>query len=668
MANYYNVRGWRHTGFNYWNRPYSRDVFNTEWFKSTDNYFYMDGLAVKRDSVFDIRYIDLQGSVKDLVGSQYSSPNGTSSRGPDKGGTSVTQDQGPWYSWEEVDYLCLVRTGYPGDTDFIDISGNMDDPWNAPTNGKKDLRIGYYFVTGLEQRARNVTRIYLLLDAWTTCGGFSPSGLTITSGYKVRGHVSVADDAANYYTSSENIGPSTPLEVKQYKVVKNLSGNGKKLVTSSINMSKYNSVSSIDSLDAGGIDVPLIEAVDESIPTNFITPVPGFDSFQISTPGVGIYGRNSKTTEQNLSVLYSLGQLDLESSYIIPDEYTTLGSDSSAGRYASVSGTYSANPSIAPSIGGYPRKASYVYGTLTLVSMLTADQNVQPYSNITDSTVQIWSNPAPGGSPTARFKGIKDSPFILDQTVNGGTWMSNSVVLEGASGNAIADRQLSFSKSSLARDTQQQQYNYRRERESAEINQSYSNIKGGMQTVGSVGSTIGNLVTGNIGEAIDGGTKAAVSALELAQSNQMYYRDKETAEVNQGFITAAQMQKQQELAFQGNLNNLSAPTALFVPAAGLANSVPNSFVVYDVNVSDKDKERFRNYFLRYGYSGLYEKLSESNIHVKSRMNYIQTTATLLRHKYYPSRLVDECIAVLEAGVTLWDEVPSVDAIENNPDR
>ena len=200
MANYYNVTGWKHTGFDYYNRPFSREVLNGEYFTSAHNYFQMNGVAVKRDDTAGLTYIDLQGSVKDERGTQVNPPNATGVLGPG----------GPWYSWEEVDYIRLVRTGYPGDEDFVDITGYQKDPWNAPKEGK--LYIAYYFVTGLEARARNVTRIYLALDEWTTMG--ASDELEIESGFKIRGHITEAEDASGYNLSPEAVSLIEPLETK----------------------------------------------------------------------------------------------------------------------------------------------------------------------------------------------------------------------------------------------------------------------------------------------------------------------------------------------------------------------------------------------------------------------------------------------------------------------
>ena len=36
---------------------------------------------------------------------------------------------GPFVDLEELDYACLIRTGYPGDNDFVNI-GNSQDAYN----------------------------------------------------------------------------------------------------------------------------------------------------------------------------------------------------------------------------------------------------------------------------------------------------------------------------------------------------------------------------------------------------------------------------------------------------------------------------------------------------------------------------------------------------------
>ena len=202
MANYYNATIYRNTGFTAIHRPARRSVLEGITDKS-----YVQGIVVKRAEMPAIGYIDIQGSVKDVKGEQFNAPNSTGSHGPD----------GPFYNLEQADYIRLVRTGYPGDPDFIDISNNMTDPWNSPkTAEQKPLRVGYYFITGLEPLARNVTRVYLSYDYWLSAGGLDEVNL---SGYKIRGHITDAEDAAGYNMVEEGVSLTKPLEIANYNNV-----------------------------------------------------------------------------------------------------------------------------------------------------------------------------------------------------------------------------------------------------------------------------------------------------------------------------------------------------------------------------------------------------------------------------------------------------------------
>ena len=201
MANYYNVCAWKRTGFDPLNRPYSRDVLNNEEFLSNALYCQTDGISLGRTTMEGLITLKVPGSVKDIKGTQQNDPNSTGTHGP----------KGPFYSWEEVDYVRITRTGYPGDDDYVDISGNQRDPWNAPHEGAK-LFIGYYFVTGMEPVARNVTRLYLTMDYWTTCG--AADELEIESGFKIAGHITEAEDASSYNLYPSSIGLLEPLDRK----------------------------------------------------------------------------------------------------------------------------------------------------------------------------------------------------------------------------------------------------------------------------------------------------------------------------------------------------------------------------------------------------------------------------------------------------------------------
>lgn len=657
MANYYNLIGWRHTGFNAFNRPYSRDVLETEYFKRPENYFQMEGIAVKRDDMDGLNFIDLPGSVKDYHGNQLSPPNATGTHGPG----------GPWYSWEEVDYIRLVRTGYPGDEDYVDISGNMADPWNAPRIGK--LFTAYYFVTGLEPIARNVTRLYLSLDEWTTLGGASE--LTIETGFKIRGPVTDAEDASSYNMASENIGLIEPLVTVQSGFLNNTSLSGTDFICSSIDLTQYSEGQDIDGFVAatasGQMVFPAIKSSADISTVEYVTP--WGDVFNHTIFGFGIFAANDARVKHNLSVLYSAGQLELQDSYTVPNVYIEQSSISPAhpGQYLKIKNAQKKFPSpVSKDISGYPRKADYLFGQEVLYGLASGTVNIQPFSELSDDSIMIWANPLPSGSPLARFKDIKEHPFNYDQLVSGITWVKKAVVMQGASGSMWTQINNQFAQQTQARDVAR----YENEAELTKKTQTYETTRQianmSFDTLSAVNSGIGiSLATQSGREKAIAGARAITNAgLDLALTAA---QNKATnKELTFKADSLAQAQNQLNAAMAQSL--AKAPYASFVPDLTTATLVPNGFGVSVINTSAKDRARLKNYFRRYGYSGQYKKLTWAEIDVKQKVNFIQCEGVTLIHTHYPMRMTDKCARLLEGGVFLWKGKPEQSAFENNPDN
>lgn len=664
MANYYNVRAWKHTGFDYMNRPYSRSVLQSDYFTSAGNYITMQGITTNRDDMFEITQIDLQGSVKDLRGTQINEPNMTGSQGLN----------GAWYSWEEVDYLALIRTGYPGDEDFIDISGNLDDPWNAPPSGGKRIRVAYYFVVGLEQRARNVTRLTLSCDMWTTLGGADE--LTIQTGYKIRGHITDAEDASSYNTASEGIGLIEPLSVisnSKYSI-----GNGVfNIYASATNLVAHDrseefKIDAIAARDPEGnsVTIPSITISENSL-IEMVTPE-GSSGARIA-PQYGIYNANSDKVEYNAGLLYSLGQFDLLAAYTVPADYVdaTLGPNIDFIETLKNKTATIQNPT-SRDIGTYPRKADYMFGTDAILGCLSGDLCIKPYYEVSDRSIYIWADVSPGGSPIARFKSIKEHPYLFDSIVKGAPWNNYSVVQQGASGSFWNAISLSSARASneLTRLQNQNEYNY--------------NVAGdtwGRYWRGVAQGTNEGFATDDMGQTFGGAlyTRAGDRAL----SGQASYSSIGGVPVLGALTRAADKSnkadidyyfkvKSQQLESTNDLINyykgtVAAPSVEFQAGTGVYTYDVNTFLFYTVNTGSKDRERLKNYFRRYGYSGQYAPLTWSNIHVKNKVNYIEAEGALLTHEFYPMRATSELSTLLAEGLFLWDEKPNADAFANQSD-
>lgn len=661
MANYYNLTGWKHTGFDFRNRSYSRDVLNTEYFTSPENYFQLKGVIIKRDDTSGITYVDVQGSVKDYRGDQVNAPNAVGSQGPG----------GPWYSWEEVDYVRLARTGYPGDDDFIDISENQLDPWNAPAEGYKDMRVSYYFVVGTAPLARNVTRLYLDIDDWTTQG--ASDELEIETGFKIRGHITEAEDASSYNTASEAVGLIHPLETKGHEILNKVdSYDAYQFIVSSTDITALSagdsSMQGITVTDDAGntYAVPYIRAASKSGNIQLKEPDGTTRMFFLSS--VDMFDPSEDIVQKGLSALYSAGQLELQDSYSVPKDFVEQAS-TSGGKYTGLLNTVKTiTPSIGKDITGYPRKADYMYGQAVLYSVASGAQNAQSFANITDMNIKIWANLAPTGTPYARFAGIKNHPYVYDQSIQGAGWVKNQIVLEGASGSAWTQisYQITQGQNSIARAENQLNRN----------DTAYERAKGSvLGPIQSAVSTAGGVISGSLSQAV-GGVTSLLGVQEttggafsgLTNSEKQFLNYKASAK-DERLNMADASQSLKEAASEVNYKQsmISAPYAEFSPDMAKALFQSNEFGLYIINTDADDRKRLKNYFRRYGYNGLYKPLTWSEIHVKDKVNFVQCEGVVLKHKFYPMRDTMKCAALLEAGIFLWNERPNQAAFENNVD-
>ena len=696
MANYYNVTMWKHTGFDYNNRPFSRDVLNQDYFINPENrYSQMKGIAVNRSDMTQITYIDLQGSVKDLQGDQVNTPNATGSQGTG----------GPWYSLEEVDYLRLARTGYPGDVDFIDISNNQLDPWNADEGGRKQQRIAYYFVTGLEPRARDVTRVYLDCDLWTTCG--ASDELEIEYGYKTRGMITDSEDSSSYNLASENIGIIEPLEVKGVgNLTPSASTKSSTVLVTSVDMSQYTESQSpsgklepkenlsafmATTSNGNGVAIPVIKSIDnKDINYQVQTVSPDGQTIFNEYQGYGAFDYTNEKVQYNLSVLYSLGQVELQSNYKLPEMYGVAQSaGGSAGRISYVKNlTYTqANP-VGKDIGTYPRKADYMYGQEVIYSMLSGETNIQPFYNLSDDSVYIWAIPSPSGYPIARFKGIKGHSYIYDQICKGMPWEKASVIVEGANGSYWLQQQSAVNESERQR-IRQYQSQQGTDLLTTFENEQWINWLGGVAKAalaGIAGAAFvlggGALTIATMGAGLPagvsmtaaglGGLGAATTGLIGVASSEKSF-SKLTTEQDMQWRTherqvEAERAKQKSEIIDEAKALMQSPSTFITADIDNYNRDFNGFGIYVVNTTAKDRERLKNYYRHYGYRGLYKPLTWEEINVKQKVNYIEAENVTLAHEYYPMRSLVGVSNLLSQGVWLWNEKPSQSAFNDNPDN
>lgn len=662
MANYYNLTGWKRTGFDVNNRPYNREVLEQDYFRQSGNYFTMQGIVVKRDDMRGVTWIELPGSVKDIIGQQENAPSQTGPFGPG----------GPFYSWEEVDYIRLVRNGYPGDVDYVDISGNVDDPWAAPHEGKK-LFVGYYFVTGMTPTARSTTIVYLLMDEWLSMGGADE--LEIESGFKTRGHITESEDAAHFNMVPEPIGISEPLVTISNAYVNN-EGNGESydVAVSAIDLAQYDDTDTIEGFVAQAttgqsIVFPAISAVSQNTIVQSVVPtVSGDVTRRVIIPDYGFFDVSNNIIKHNMSILYSAGQIELQDSYSVPRQYGLMVSDGRGAFTGIQNKVFHHAAPVSPDIGEYPRKADYLYGQVALYSLSTGSVNIQPFSEIEDYGVDVWALLTPSGSPVARFRKIKGRTYEYDCAVPGIPWVKKAIVMQGASGSMWNQISYALNKSEIER--QNGAIARSRKFQDRMLNLDQSKIDAREFTdVLSTGAAA-------LGKAAAGDTAGIASMFPTAVNTDLsrMFAQKELDIRRQAITNARDSENQgfrnryRDNAVSFSQAEMSSPYVNFVPDLNAAMFQPNGFGVQVVNTTSKDRKRLKDYFKRYGYSGLYKPLTFSEINIKKRVNYIECSGALLRHEYYPMRVTMGAAEILNRGIFLWNEKPNQAAFDDNPDN
>ena len=291
--------------------------------------------------------------------------------------------------------------------------------------------------------------------------------------------------------------------------------------------------------------------------------------------------------------------------------------------------------------------------------------DIEKFYDVADNTVLTWAIPTPGGSPLARFKKIKDHKYPYDKTVSGMPWLKKAVVMQGASGSMWNQINNAF-----AQQTQERAF---AQNDKANLVQTERFLVRGAQSAANLGLSAGKAVSSGVSlknlfsggsEGIENVRSAVNAAADLASFGIDVQADYYSRQFRQQSLEQAENQINAGFAQQ----EMKAPYTSFIPDLNVATFRPNTFGVYIVNTSAKDRERLKNYFRRYGYDGLYKPLTWDNIRVKENVNFIKAETVVLKHEYYPMRVVRNAAAVLENGVFLWNKRPDQNLFANNPDR
>ena len=651
MANYYNVTAYRNTGFDEMNLPISREILSRTEFKLDGRYVQFNGLAVKRNDIMGLTYLDLPGSVKDLAGTQLNPAGSTGSHGPG----------GPFYDLENIDYLRISRTGYPGDEDYIDINQQMNNPWLASSK----VEVAFYFVTGLQPRARNVTRVFLKLDIWTTLGG--KDKITFGNGFKVRGPVTDAEDQ-KFNTASEPISLIRPLETKNYQKLTSQwnSQADLDLIVSAVDLTTFEEdQTEIPGLTVtGGTETNGLGIIKPSQTSHFYVDIAG-NSYNSDFTGIGVYEANNARVKNNLSILFTLGQLSLQDAYTINGQYYNIPTSSNGfiGSLECKQEEYEIQ--FINTTATYPRKAAYMFKQLILGSDATGAMNIQDVVDLSSNKIITWAIAIPGGSPYARFKDIKNHAWQNDQAVAGNSWRSKSIIMNGASGSFWNNVNNAFSQQNLSR-AKEEQKKANFVNDARLVNRGVNlaaNTALDIAAIGQSGVSASNILSGGK-ESNQALRTVAGDVYDIANLGIDVYAEYQS----QKFAKQRQNQNQAELNSAIAQQNLVAPTIAVAPTISTLACSRNGFFVYEVNVNDDDKQRLIDFFNRYGYSGLYKPLNWQTIEVKQRVNFVQTENCHIYCDEFPVRVTSQVDEILNRGVFLWSERPNQAAFDDNPDK
>lgn len=542
-----------------------------------------------------------------------------------------------------------------------------------------------YFFAVPASLSKGVTLLSLELDALLTMGG--AANLTYISGWQERGHISTADDTLFSNTAAEEWIPSQPLEAVNSQGL-NISTSATKdadILISNIALYDIGNMGTltqevIQGIVSGSVDpvmyFPAITTVD---PTNE-TPFAVWDYTDSAThsfhlPNTAAFDPSNTTVKEGLEKLYSCGQLELQSSYKVPQMYMAsdpaVGTGSNAGRYGTITGMHgTASLTAMPfeyTAGTYTPKNKKCYSTyrnFVIVNLGSGDMISKEPAEIYDGSatnpeVNVWADPSSTGKPYARFSYIKGNPIQYSDCVKGLQWANSQIVMEGASGSL-------WNSISSAFQNQQLEYNkmYTRFQSSIATSQnklasaSANNAYAATKYSGTVGA-IQNLARGNVV-----GAMGASVGTELARMNN---------EISQEQIRLNELEQQNSANYQNTLiqqqinenglnllksNNIVAPSVSFTPEQNLGLYDYNKFVIYEVRKSDADLKSEDEYYQRFGYNGLHRPLTQQCFNERQYYNYVQAYDINLKGAVdFGLRVRTKAIAQLNNGVRVWKVLP-----------
>lgn len=586
-----------------------------------------------------------------------------------------------YYKREDVDAPSIViKDNYDNlrDVDYVRI-----DKYNGGTV-KESL---YYFAIP-HSLAGNTTLMSLKLDGLMTLGG--AANLNYTSGWQSRGHIKKEDDTLFNNMAAEDFSPSQ--ELKIYNTT-NLKGTGVGTdvtpVITSINLTKLsdnkaNEASVIKGIVDGSEDAvmylpqltyPAVETYYNCYDFNDKS----YHKYKIAATAA--YESTGDTTKSGIAKLYSFGQLQIQSSYVIPGEW--VGGINSEGASSLPDGVYGGLYGIhtEKALSSIPyqftvndytiknKKTYSLYRTLSIMNLgsgdLTTRKPSELYNGGTAPSVQLWSDMTATGKPYARFAYIAGTTNQYAGCVQGLQWNNNQLVMEGASGSFWNSISNGFSKQTLERNQERENYELQKA-----IDKTSANMKLG--AVGAIGNAAISLASGDLAgfasNTVGVVGDAALNAFGVR--SEMSFLGKGIREMQDEmkeseWQSSAQAQARNENSLSLlQSNSVVAPSVSFSPVQNLGLYGYNYFIAYETRMQDDDVKALDKYFQRYGYNGLHRPLTKECFNQRQYYSFVQAFDINIKSSF-GKRIREAAIAQLNSGVRVWNVLPDSKYYEVN---
>lgn len=593
-------------------------------------------------------------------------------------------------------------------------------------------RVSYFFAIP-SAISSGVTMLTLELDALLTMGG--AKNLNYTSGWQERGHISKSEDKLFANIASEAWTPSNPLVSTNLKLVDSTKSEpgadvtgDLTLIATNVNLSKLGDLPGVQDCIEGqfnGTAKMYMPGIPTHTPSQstilgiyddllYVTPPATSGHSYYKTPGTALYDMTNTHVQDAVEKLYSAGQLQLQSSYIIPDEYYTAADmpddpehPGQPGKYTRINDdghvfritgieqetTEVTLPFVYDGDDQYVvknKKCLETYRSFVIVNLGSGDMCSKSPHELYDGEstcpkVKIWADPSATGKPYARFSYIKDNPLLWSDCVKGLQWANAQLSLEGASGSLWNSISNAFNKQALARDLEQTklegQYSIKNLSHAqraisdewvGQLNANAFNKMGGFaQMIAGTALTLADPATAVplIGKGASQLFSAHISqeAAEkvvndsLAQYDDEIQRTYKTNKLEQAKINQAINENSVDLYKN---NQLVAPTLLFSPEQNLGLYGYNRFVIYEIRKSDADLKSEDMYYQRFGYSGLHRPLTASCFNARQYYSYVQAFNINIKGDF-GLRIRQKAISQLNSGVRVWKVLPDASYYETN---